>query len=179
MQTISEAHPSSWSVSSRELPAEDLKLATQLHLMPRLRMGGAIPLAPYAFLECTRTSVPLFTWISGFSGLKYIFRINLDVLTQVIIIIIIIISFMQGIYTYIPETNYVPREYSVAAILLFLFMVLISLLAVLNLLYFYISTFRSMCVLLLLLLLLLYHHHHHHLLYAGYLYSYSWDKLCP
>jgi len=42
----------------------------------------------------------------------------------VIIIIIIIISFMQGIYTYIPETNYVPREY-VAAILLLLFMVLI------------------------------------------------------
>jgi len=27
---------------------------------------------------------------------------------------------MQGIYTYIPETNYVPREYSVAAILLLL-----------------------------------------------------------
>jgi len=39
--------------------------------------------------------------------------------------IIIIISFMQGMYTYIPETNYVPREYSVAAILLLLFMVLI------------------------------------------------------
>jgi len=62
-----------------------------------------------------------------------------------IIIIIIIISFMQGIYTYIPETNYIPREYSVAAILLLLFMVLISLVSVLNLLYFYISTFRSMC----------------------------------
>ena len=30
-------------------------------------------------------------------------------------IIIIIISFMQGIYTHIPETNCVPREYSVAA----------------------------------------------------------------
>jgi hypothetical protein len=30
---------------------------------------------------------------------------------------IIIISFMQGIYTYIPETNYVPKEYSLAAIL--------------------------------------------------------------
>ena len=60
-----------------------------------------------------------------------------------IIIIIIIISFMQGVYTYIPETNYVPREYSVAAILLLLFMVLISLVSVLNLLYFYISTFRS------------------------------------
>ena len=52
---------------------------------------------------------------------------------------------MQGIYTHIPETNYVPREHGVAAILLFLFMVLISLLAELNLLYFYISTFRSMC----------------------------------
>jgi len=34
---------------------------------------------------------------------------------------------MQGICTYIPETNYVPREYSVAAVLLLLFMVLISL----------------------------------------------------
>ena len=52
---------------------------------------------------------------------------------------------MQGTYTHIPETNYVPREHGVAAILLFLFMVLISLLAMLNPLYFYISTFRSMC----------------------------------
>ena len=52
---------------------------------------------------------------------------------------------MQGIYTHIPETNYVPREYGVATILLLLFMVLISLLAVLNLFNFYISTFRSMC----------------------------------
>jgi len=50
---------------------------------------------------------------------------------------------MQGIY--IPETNYVPREYSVAAVLLLLFMMLISLVSVLNLLYFYISTFRTMC----------------------------------
>ena len=33
---------------------------------------------------------------------------------------------MQGIYTHIPEKNYVPREYSVAAIILLLFMVLIS-----------------------------------------------------
>ena len=39
---------------------------------------------------------------------------------------------MQG--TYIPETNYVRREYGVAAILLFLFMVLIALISVLNLL---------------------------------------------
>jgi hypothetical protein len=40
----------------------------------------------------------------------------------IIIIIIIIgkdtISFMQGIYTYIPETDYVPKEYNVAAIII-------------------------------------------------------------
>jgi hypothetical protein len=33
------------------------------------------------------------------------------------IIIIFGISFMQGIYTYIPETNHVPREHCVATIL--------------------------------------------------------------
>ena len=47
----------------------------------------------------------------------------LTVITVIIIVIIIpiiIISFTQGIYTYIPETNYVHREYSVAAILLLL-----------------------------------------------------------
>jgi len=41
--------------------------------------------------------------------------------TNIIIIIIIIIigiSFMQGIYTYIPETNHVPREHCVATILM-------------------------------------------------------------
>jgi len=49
-------------------------------------------------------------------------------------------------YLYLfPETNYVHREYSVAAVLLLPFMVLISLVSLLNLLYFYISTFRSMC----------------------------------
>jgi len=65
--------------------------------------------------------------------------------TIIIFIIIIIISFLQGIYTYIPETNYVLREYSVAAILLLLFIVLISLVSVLKLLCFYISSFRSVC----------------------------------
>ena len=63
----------------------------------------------------------------------------------IINIIIIIISFIQGIYTYIPETNYVRMEYSVTAILLLLFIVFISLISVLNLLYFYVSTFRSVC----------------------------------
>jgi len=52
---------------------------------------------------------------------------------------------MQSFYSYIPETNYVPREYSDAAVLLLLFMVLISLVPLLNLLYFCISTFRSIC----------------------------------
>ena len=69
-----------------------------------------------------------------------------DNIIIIIIIIIIVISFMQGIYTYIPETNCVPRECSVAAILLLVFMVLISLVSVLNLLYFYISTFRSIII---------------------------------
>jgi len=53
-----------------------------------------------------------------------------------IAIITTVISFMQGIYTYIPETHYVPREHSVAVILLLLFMVLILLVPVLTLLYF-------------------------------------------
>jgi ABC-type transport system involved in multi-copper enzyme maturation permease subunit len=52
---------------------------------------------------------------------------------------------MEGIYTYIPETNNVPKEYNVADILSLLFMVPIPLVPVLTLMYFYISTFLSMC----------------------------------
>ena len=49
---------------------------------------------------------------------------------------------MQGIYTYIPETNYVTREYSVAAILLLgAYIVSFSVESVV----FYISTSRRMC----------------------------------
>jgi hypothetical protein len=36
----------------------------------------------------------------------------------IIIIIILGIFFMQGIYTYIPETNHAPRESCVATILM-------------------------------------------------------------
>jgi hypothetical protein len=61
--------------------------------------------------------------------------------TETIIIIIIIgkytISFMQGIYTYIPQTNHVPKEYNFAAILSLLFMVPISYLIYYHLLLFY------------------------------------------
>jgi hypothetical protein len=39
---------------------------------------------------------------------------------------------MQGIYTYIPETNHVPRKHRVAAILVLLFIVLISLVPALD-----------------------------------------------
>ena len=52
---------------------------------------------------------------------------------------------MQGIYIHISETNHVPREYTVAAILSLLFLVPLSLVPALALLYFYVSTFRSMC----------------------------------
>jgi hypothetical protein len=52
---------------------------------------------------------------------------------------------MQGIYTYIPETNQVPKEYNVAALLSLLFMLPISRAPALALMYFYIRTFRSMC----------------------------------
>jgi hypothetical protein len=52
---------------------------------------------------------------------------------------------MQGIYTYISETNPVPKQHSVTAILSLLFMVPISLAAALALMYIYINTFLSMC----------------------------------
>jgi hypothetical protein len=57
---------------------------------------------------------------------------------------------MQGIHTHIAETNHVP------AILSLLFIVPLFLVPTLAILFFYVSTFRSMCALLLLLLLLLY-----------------------
>ena len=52
---------------------------------------------------------------------------------------------MQGSHTHIPETNHVPRGYIVAAILSLLFMVPLCLVPACVLLFFYVSTFRSMC----------------------------------
>ena len=52
---------------------------------------------------------------------------------------------MQGIHTHIPETNNVRRGYIVAAVLSLLFMVPLYLVPALAGLFFYISTFRSMC----------------------------------
>ena len=84
---------------------------------------------------------------------------------------------MQGIYTYIPESNYDPREYSVAVpiILLLLFLLLLSPLCMVL-----IFLRQIMCLgnTVLQSLYYYYHHHHHHhyhyhFLYAGYLYLYS------
>ena len=68
-----------------------------------------------------------------------------DELYKTCYIIIINVSFMHGIYTHVPETNHVPTEYIVAAIPSLLIMVPLSLVPVLVLLFFYVSTFRSMC----------------------------------
>ena len=62
-----------------------------------------------------------------------------------IIMMRIIVSFIQGSHTHIPETNHVPRGYVVTAILYLLFMVPLCLVPAFVLLFFYVSTFRSMC----------------------------------
>jgi hypothetical protein len=58
---------------------------------------------------------------------------------------------MQGIYTYIPETNHVPKEYNFAAILSLLFMVPISLAPALALMYFYIK------IIIIIIIIIIYH----------------------
>ena len=75
----------------------------------------------------------------------YITIIIIIVIIVIIIIIIIIIFPLCRVFILIFLRQTVPREYSVAAILLLLFMVLITWVSVLNLLYFYISTFPSKC----------------------------------
>jgi len=57
----------------------------------------------------------------------------------------IIVSFMQSSHTHIPETNHIPRGYIIAAILSLLFMLPLCLVPALVLVFFYLSTFRSMC----------------------------------
>jgi len=52
---------------------------------------------------------------------------------------------MQGIYTYIPETNYVPMEYSVAAILLLLFMVLIIIIIIIIIINHFHAGYLQLC----------------------------------
>ena len=52
---------------------------------------------------------------------------------------------MQGIYNYIPETNHVCKVYSVAIVLYLQFVLHVMFSPVKYVLFFYISTFRSMC----------------------------------
>jgi hypothetical protein len=66
-------------------------------------------------------------------------------LVIITIIIIIFITFMQGIYNYIHVTNQVSMVYSVAAVLYLQYMLQVMLFPMLNILYFYISTFKRMC----------------------------------
>jgi hypothetical protein len=61
----------------------------------------------------------VWNWFECAVGGVIMVIIIIIIVTIIIIIIIIFgISFMQGIYTYIPETNHVPREHRVATILM-------------------------------------------------------------
>ena len=51
---------------------------------------------------------------------------------------------MQIIYSYIHKTNHVSRVYNVAAMMWLEFVVHVMLVSMINILYFYVSTFRSM-----------------------------------
>ena len=64
---------------------------------------------------------------------------------MIIIIIIILITFMQDIYNYIPERNHVSRVYSVAAVVFTICATCNVISHVTYVLYFYTGTFRSMC----------------------------------
>jgi hypothetical protein len=64
-------------------------------------------------------------------------------MTSMDIIIIILITIMHGIYNYIPETHHVANVHSVAAVLYLQSLLHVMLLPMLNDLYFYISTSRS------------------------------------
>ena len=62
---------------------------------------------------------------------------------SVIVIIILVITFMQGMYNYIPETNHVSWVYSVAVILYRQFVLHVMLFRPRKVLCVYNSTFRS------------------------------------
>jgi hypothetical protein len=56
---------------------------------------------------------------------------------------VIMHTFIQGICNYIPATDHICRLYSVATVLQLQFMVYVTLLPMLNVLYFYSGSFRS------------------------------------
>ena len=58
-------------------------------------------------------------------------------------LLLLLLIYIHGIYNYIPETNQVSSVYNVAAVLYLQFILHVMLLPMLNVLYFYISTSRS------------------------------------
>ena len=112
----------------------------------------------------------------------------------IIIIIFLVITFMKDVYNYIPKTNHISRVCSTAAVLylhIVLHVLLLSssssflwspLWRMFTIIYPKRTTFLGCIVLQLFCiynLCYMYYYHYHHLLYAEYLYLYSWDKLCP
>jgi len=63
------------------------------------------------------TVLRAYRCICGGGCIIIIIIIIIIVVVVVVVVVVLGISFMQGIYTYIPETNHVPREHCVALIL--------------------------------------------------------------
>jgi hypothetical protein len=85
--------PMCTGVPSRGQSGWGVTMTTHLHLEPRLQMGGAINLLPIRLHDVGRDFAYYY---------YYYYYIMLSLLRQ-------------GIYNYIPETNYVSRIHSVAA----------------------------------------------------------------
>jgi predicted PurR-regulated permease PerM len=75
-------------------------------------------------------------WLNKFQRITIVHLLVIIIIIIIIVIVVVVvvvvigkdtISFMQSIYTYIPEINHVTREYSVAAILLLLLLLLLLL----------------------------------------------------
>ena len=66
-------------------------------------------------------------------------------LLLLLLLLLLFITFMQDVSNYISETNHVSRVCNVAASLYLQFMIHVILFPISNVLYFYISTLRSMC----------------------------------
>jgi hypothetical protein len=116
---------------------------TEIPLMSPAPSGDFVPLCQRSC--CTPTVVVIYFVIvsaviittqelvnNSAMNKTTVWNLTMCILQHIFIIIIVIISFMQGIHTYTPETSYVSGVYSVAAILCVLLMVHITLSSILN-----------------------------------------------
>jgi hypothetical protein len=71
-------------------------------------------------LHETWPCVPFIKWNMSTYAYHYMMHISLHAVTC--IIIILFITFMHGMYNYVPDTNHISRLYSVAAVLYIQFM---------------------------------------------------------